>query len=177
MTPFQAIAFSTFCFLCTHNSARSILAESILNKSGKGKFQAFSAGSHPSGQIHPYSIDLLKNLGLRNKSARSKSWDEFAGADAATNGFRVHSLRRRRQGSLPDVARPADDGPLGRAGSLSRRGNRGRETSRIRQHLSHASAAHRRLYQLAFEVARAARASKGDRQNRPHGRKPQKKSS
>ena len=74
-------------FLCTHNSARSIIAESILNKSGKGKFQAFSAGSHPSSQIHRYSIDLLKNLGYETSQLRSKSWDEFAGADAAKMDF------------------------------------------------------------------------------------------
>jgi protein-tyrosine-phosphatase len=63
------------------------MAESILSKSGKGKFQAFSAGSHPSSQIHPYSIDLLKNLGYETSQLRSKSWDEFAGADAAKMDF------------------------------------------------------------------------------------------
>ena len=69
-------------FLCTHNSARSILAEAILNSSGKGKFKAFSAGSEPRGQTNPHAIDLLKNLGYDVSCFRSKSWDEFAGADA-----------------------------------------------------------------------------------------------
>jgi len=74
-------------FLCTHNSARSIMAESILNRSGKGKFQAFSAGSHPRSQIHPYAIDLLKNLGYETGQLRSKSWDEFAEPGALRMDF------------------------------------------------------------------------------------------
>ena len=74
-------------FLCTHNSARSVLAESILNRSGKDKFRAFSAGSHPRGQIHPYAIDLLKNLGYDVTGLRSKSWDEFAVPEAQRMDF------------------------------------------------------------------------------------------
>ena len=74
-------------FLCTGNSARSILAECILNREGMGRFKAFSAGSHPKGKVHPYAIDLLNALHYQTESLRSKSWDEFAGPDAPRMDF------------------------------------------------------------------------------------------
>jgi arsenate reductase (thioredoxin) len=69
-------------FLCTANSARSILAEAILNRVGTDRFKAFSAGSQPRGEVNPNSIRLLKSLGYDTSFARSKSWDEFAQKDA-----------------------------------------------------------------------------------------------
>lgn len=65
-------------FLCTGNSARSILAEAILNRTGQPVFKAWSAGSQPKGQVHPKSIELLNTLGYDTSAFRSKSWDEFA---------------------------------------------------------------------------------------------------
>lgn len=74
-------------FLCTGNSARSILAESILNHWGKGQFRGLSAGSHPKGAVHPMAIDLLRQLNLPAENLRSKSWDEFAAPDGPRLDF------------------------------------------------------------------------------------------
>jgi arsenate reductase len=74
-------------FLCTGNSARSILAEAILNRVGRGKFKAYSAGSHPKGEVHPFALQLLKSLNYNTDFARSKNWDEFAASGAPQMDF------------------------------------------------------------------------------------------
>jgi arsenate reductase (thioredoxin) len=74
-------------FLCTGNSARSVLAEAILKHEGRGKFNAYSAGSHPKGIVHPQTIRVLENLGYATSQFHSKSWDEFAEANAPKMDF------------------------------------------------------------------------------------------
>jgi protein-tyrosine-phosphatase len=74
-------------FLCTHNSARSVIAECVLNRLGAGKFQAFSAGSQPRGAVHPYAVDMLQKNGYDITGLRSKSWDEFAAPGAPRMDF------------------------------------------------------------------------------------------
>jgi len=74
-------------FLCTGNSARSILAEAILNQAGRGRFKAFSAGSHPKGEVHPFALELLRKNRFAVSGLRSKSWDEFAAPDAPQLDF------------------------------------------------------------------------------------------
>lgn len=74
-------------FLCTGNSARSILAEAIIKREGIGKFKGFSAGSMPKGAVHPYTLDLLKNLNYDTSQFRSKSWEEFSGPGAPDLDF------------------------------------------------------------------------------------------
>jgi len=74
-------------FLCTHNSARSIIAECALNRLGRGRFRGYSAGSAPRGEVHPFALDLLRELNYDISDLRSKSWDEFAGPEAPALDF------------------------------------------------------------------------------------------
>lgn len=74
-------------FLCTGNSARSILAEALMNKLGAGRFKAYSAGSFPKGQVNPHAIPLVESLGFSAADFRSKSWDEFAAPGAPPLDF------------------------------------------------------------------------------------------
>ncbi|WP_447932506.1 arsenate reductase ArsC [Sphingopyxis fribergensis] len=74
-------------FLCTGNSARSILAEALMNRMGEGRFRAYSAGSFPKGNVHPQALALLEELGFETQGLRSKSWDELSQPGAPTFDF------------------------------------------------------------------------------------------
>jgi protein-tyrosine-phosphatase len=74
-------------FLCTHNSARSVIGECVINSLGRGKFKGFSAGSQPSGTVHPYARELLQRLNYDMSNLRSKSWEEFAAPGAPRLDF------------------------------------------------------------------------------------------
>jgi protein-tyrosine-phosphatase len=74
-------------FLCTGNSARSIIAEAILNREGRGRFRAYSAGSHPKGQVHPQALQILRRMNFDVSTCRSKSWSEFTGPNAPKLDF------------------------------------------------------------------------------------------
>ena len=76
-------------FLCTGNSARSIMAETLLNADGDGRFRGYSAGSFPKGEVHPMALDVLAGLGFGTEGLRSKSWDEFARPGAPAIDFIV----------------------------------------------------------------------------------------
>ena len=119
-------------FLCTGNSARSILAESLLNHWGRGRVRAFSAGSFPKGQVHPLAIELLEWTRLPTEGLRSKSWDEFATADAPPIDFVITVCDNAAGESCPvwpgkpvtahwGVADPAADEGLAERGVAFRR--------------------------------------------------------
>jgi arsenate reductase (thioredoxin) len=83
----MAVSVQNVLFLCTGNSARSIMAEALLNHWGRGRYRAFSAGSHPKGRVHPFTIDLLQRLKLPTGELYSKDWEEFARPGAPVMDF------------------------------------------------------------------------------------------
>ncbi len=110
-------------FLCTGNSARSIMGEALLNARSKNRaFIGHSAGSHPAGQVNPLTIELLQKSRIPTDGLRSKNWDEFARPDSPQARLRLYRLRQRRRRGVSAMARATGDGALGRRGSCRRRG-------------------------------------------------------
>lgn len=94
-------------FLCTGNSARSIMAEAILNNLGRDRFLSCSAGSHPKGEVHPFALTQLKKLGLPWESARSKGWDKFSEVGAQEMDF-VFTLCDKAHKESCDIGWPGE---------------------------------------------------------------------
>ncbi len=124
-------------FLCTGNSARSILAEGLLNAEGRDRFRAFSAGSHPKGAVHPLALLALKQAGLATEGYRSKSWDEFAVPGAPHMDF-VFTVCDDAAGEVcpiwpgqPMTAHWGLPDPVAAAGSEAQKAQAFRETLRL----------------------------------------------
>jgi arsenate reductase len=126
-------------FLCTGNSARSIFAEVLLNRIGKGRFRAFSAGSHPEGEVHWMSLEALREFGESTEGLRSKSWDEFTKPDSSPLHFvfTVCSMAAGEQCPVwpgqPMTAHWGVDDPAAAPGSEAERLEAFREAYRVLQ--------------------------------------------
>ena len=157
-------------FLCTGNTARSILAEGILRKDGAGRFNAFSAGSQPKGVVNPYALKTLAAYGYPAEDFRSKNWDEFAEPGAPSYGFRLHRLRQRGGRSMSLMAGPAHDGALGHRGSGRSRRRGHRKAARLQRSVPLFAQPHLGLHVPAASKHRQIGALRPAEGNRPHGR-------
>ena len=143
-------------FLCTGNSARSIIAEAILGREGLGRFRAYSAGSQPKGTVHPAAIRLLDQLDYDTSGFRSKSWDEFAGARSTRLDFVFTVCGNAGGRSVPGLAGPADDRALGCPRSRGGRRQRSRSGGGLRRYVPDAAQPNQPVHRPAIRRDRCA---------------------
>jgi protein-tyrosine-phosphatase len=153
-------------FLCTGNSARSIIAEAILNRLGQGRFKAYSAGSHPKGQPHPYAIDLLRKLDFDVEGLRSKSWDEFAAPEGPPLDFVLTPCDDAANERCPHWPGQPHDSSLGHARPRGGARKPGRAAPRIRGHIANADQSSLDLRKPACQESRPDIAAKAHRRDR-----------
>src|SRR5215831_17762240 len=146
-------------FLCTGNSARSIIAEAILNKVGAGKFRAWSAGSEPKGRVHPETIRLLRSLGYDTSGFRSKSWNEFTAPGAPEFDFVFTVCDNAAAEACPVWPGQPMTAHWGVA-----------DRACVQGRLPHAASAHRQLFVVAVALARRVEPAREARRDRPNAR-------
>ena len=154
-------------FLCTGNSARSLMAEAILNRKGKGVFTAYSAGSHPSGQPRPEALRQIESAGLSAGGLRSKSWDEFAAAGAPQMDFVFTVCDNAAKEQCPYWPGQPMTAHWGVPDPAAVKGTSRGDRPRIPRRLRHSRPQNRPVSLAASGLARAARHSKRNRQDRP----------
>ena len=140
-------------FLCTGNTARSILAEAYLNAAGRGKYRAFSAGSHPKGTVNPFALELLQKHRVDTDGPAQQGLGRVCPTWRPGPRLCLHRLRQRRGRGLPGVARPADDRALGPRGSRGRGRHRRRQASRLLSRLHAPAEPHQHLHEPAASTS------------------------
>ena len=158
-------------FLCTANSARSILAEAILSRVGAGRFRAFSAGSYPKGKVHPYALQLLESLNYDTAFARSKSWDEFAEPGAPEMDFVFTVCDDAANETCPVWPGQPMTAHWSVPDPSSARRHGSRDPSGLCRGVPHAQQPHHDLHQPADGDPRPSGAAAASRRDRPQAAK------